>query len=397
MTRIPFAAPNRSDYSADGRLWATPAPRARRPSDYLYQALAVDIKNYGQGRDRPILESLKEAYGQDDQIRTVMARMITKAAAIPADTTTSGWADTLVQTVIGDFTQDLIPICVYAKLAALGSSYFLGRNGIVSIPARNTAATVSGAFVAQGAPIPVRQGQFLPILLGLKKMAVITTMTREIMIHSVPTIESILRDAMREDTSVAIDSILLDNGAATAIRPVGLKNVTKITASGTASIVGLIADLKALVTVLITGARGNLRVPVWLMNPVDALAASITQAAGSGDMPFGEQLSHGMLLGIPVILSSNVAADSLLLVDAADFVTISSNEPTFDVSDQVTLHLEDTVPLALMTGGSTPTFASPVRNMFQQDSIAIKMVWPMNWAMRRTGTVAWTDTIAWSP
>ena len=33
------------------------------------------------------LDVLKESYGQDEVTRTVMARFITKAAAIPADTT----------------------------------------------------------------------------------------------------------------------------------------------------------------------------------------------------------------------------------------------------------------------------------------------------------------------
>jgi Phage capsid family len=155
---------------------------------------------------------------------------------------------------------------VKTKLAALGDAYILGRSGTVLIPARNTTATVSGAFVAQGVPIPVKQGQFLPISLTMKKLAVITCMTREIVQHSVPAIEGILRTAMTNDTGVAIDTILLDTGAATAIRPVGLRNVTKVTASGTASIVGLIADLlnsgASLLTVMKSAASTNSTVSV---------------------------------------------------------------------------------------------------------------------------------------
>ena len=76
---------------------------------------------------------MKSAYGEDDRVRTVMSRFITKAAAIPADTTTSGWADTLVQTVIGDFTQSLLPISVYGKPNDRGRLYpvatLIGRLG----------------------------------------------------------------------------------------------------------------------------------------------------------------------------------------------------------------------------------------------------------------------------
>jgi len=76
--------------------WAAPAPRSR-PSDFLFRAVAVAVKDYAEGHSLPILDVLKSAYGEDDRVRTVMSRFITKAAAIPADTTTSGWADTLVQ------------------------------------------------------------------------------------------------------------------------------------------------------------------------------------------------------------------------------------------------------------------------------------------------------------
>jgi hypothetical protein len=39
----------------------------------------------------------------------------------------------------------------------------------------------------------------------------------------------------------------------------------------------------------------------------------------------------------------------VLLIDAADFIIIEGGAPRFDVSDQATLHLEDTtrLPLAL--------------------------------------------------
>ncbi len=49
-----------------------------------------------------------------------MRTMVTKAAAIPADTTTSGWADTLNQTVIGDFIESLMPFSIYPALRAWG-------------------------------------------------------------------------------------------------------------------------------------------------------------------------------------------------------------------------------------------------------------------------------------
>jgi hypothetical protein len=74
-----------------------------------------------------------------------MIPSVTKAAAaVPADTITSGWADPLVQTAIVDFTNSLLPRSVYGPLAERGDSYVIGRNGVASIPARNTTASLAG-------------------------------------------------------------------------------------------------------------------------------------------------------------------------------------------------------------------------------------------------------------
>jgi len=376
------------------RPFAMPVEKIR-PADYIYKAIAVDLKSYGEKRSRPILEVLKDTYGENEVIRNVMAKFITKAASIPADTTTSGWADTLVQTVIGDFIASLLPVSIYPGLAAKGGSFTFGRNGVISLPARNTATTVAGAFIAQGAPIPVRQGAFTPITLTPKKMGVITTMTREITEHSTPAIEAILRQAMQEDTGVAIDTVLLDATAASVIRPAGLKNgVTKSAVMGGATIQGFILDIKTLASALITNTKGNLRAPVWIMNPGDVLAATLLQTT-VGETPFREEISRGTLLGYPIIQSTTLAARGMLFVDAADFITATGDTPNFSVSDQAVLHMEDTTPLAIGTAGTPPTVAAPVRSLWQTDSLAIRMIIDMNWAMRRTGSVAWCDTMVW--
>lgn len=368
--------------------------------DHIIRALTVAVKMQGdQNKSRPYLEVLQECYGDGEfgeMTRVCASRMITKAASIPADTTTSGWADTLVQTVIGDFIASLIPHSVYPNLAAKGSSFTYGRNGVVSLPARNTSTTVGGAFIAQGAPIPVKQGAFTPITLTPKKMGVITTLTREITEHSTPSIEGIIRQAILEDTGIAIDTVLLDNVAATTTRPAGIKIGSTQTASVTASIVGFVADLKTLVGALIANTKGNLRAPVWIMNPGDVLAATLQQAT-TGDTPFREEIAGGTLLGIPIIQSTVVVADVMYLVDAADFISATGDTPNFSVSDQAVLHMEDTSPAQLGTVGTVNVVAAPARSLWQTDTLAIRMIMDINWALRRTGVSVWIGpALAWN-
>jgi hypothetical protein len=129
------------------------------------------------------------------------------------------------------------------------------------------------------------------------------------------------------------------------------------------------------------------------MNPLEVLKISLTQNAG-GDFPFAAEINQGMFRGYPVIQSSTVTAGMLILLDAADFVTVTGDDPRFDVSDQAVLHMENTTPLAIVADASPDVVAAPVRSLWQTDTIGIRMILPMNWAMRRAA-LAWTSGVTW--
>jgi HK97 family phage major capsid protein len=366
------------------------------PQDYVWRSLVCKLKAHWT-KQQP-LAILKEEYGDDEPTRAVL-NYISKAASAPADTVTSGWASQLVETSIQDFFAALLPNSVYPALAAKGGKFSFGSAGIVSMPTRASTPTIAGSFVAQGAPIPVRQGAFSAITFTPKKMAVISLFTREIAEHSTPAIEGLIRQAIVEDTAVAIDTVLLDATAATTTRPAGLRaGVSATTATAGGGIAGLIGDIRGLTSALITGTNGNLRSPVWIMNPADVLAASLLPAtAGGGEFPFKTELAGGTLQGYPIIQSSNVAADMMFLVDAADFVSVTGDTPRFDVSDTATVHQEDTTPLQISTGAQgSGVLATPVRSLWQTDCIGVRMLLDLNWGLRRTGVIAWTQTMTWN-
>lgn len=377
-----------------GRKALVPATVAKRhePKDLILRSAVIRVLSHVE--KRPAFEILKERYGEDDQIKAVF-EAVSKAATAPATTTTTGWAAELVQTATIDFLETLLPDSVYPKLRDLGGRFTFGRNGVIALPARSSTPTVAGSFVAQGSPIPVRQAAFTSTTLTPKKMAVITTFTREIAEHSTPAIEGVLRSAIQEDTAVAIDTVLLDAVAASTIRPAGLKNgVTGLTATAGGGFAAFVGDIKQLAAALISTSNGNLRAPVFIMSPVQALSISLLQNNG-GDFPFATITSGGTLQGYPVIQSATVPAGTVFMVDAADFFTATGDEPRFDVSDQATLHMEDTTPLAIGTAGTPTVVAAPVRSMFQTDTLALRMILDMNWAMRRTGTIAWVSSVTW--
>jgi HK97 family phage prohead protease len=374
------------------RPFAMPKPKTE-PGDLLMNALiAMGTSNYQKRSTDSVLSS----FGWDDNVGVrACLEWMQRAATAPAQTNVPGWAQELVRTQYSDLLSALLIKSIYRPLVAEGVRYTLDRYGQISIPVEQVTPTVAGSFVAEGAPIPVRQEGFTSIQIGLKKMAVISSFTRELFEHSLPNIDTQLRDKMGRDTSAAVDTVLIDNNPATAIRPAGLRNgVTGLTPTTGGGFNALVGDIKQLLNVLI--ASNSLRTPVWIMNPQQAKSISLTQSqAGVGVFPFKAEIDQGMLVGYPVITSMTVPVTMVILVDAADFASLTGDDPRFELSDQATLHMEDTTPLAIGTPGAPPTVAAPVRSMFQTDSIALRMILPMNWIMRRAGLVAWVTGVTW--
>jgi hypothetical protein len=175
----------------------------------------------------------------------------------------------------------------------------------------------------------------------------------------------------KQDTAVSIDSVLLDANPATAVRPAGLLNgVAALTADGWRRLCALVADLKALSGALMTGTNGNVRNMVWLMNPQQASVDLAHQRARRRCLPVQGRDRARQAAGLPVIQSGTVPLGTVIVIDAADFVSVGGEAPRFEISDQATLHMEDTTPLAIASAGAPATVAAPARSLFQTDSMA---------------------------
>jgi HK97 family phage major capsid protein len=327
-----------------------------------------------------------------DDAAKLIAELVLRSATAPAMTTVTGWAQELVQQTYAALMPLLMPKAILTRIATRGLALSFGTSGKIVIPTRSRTPSLAGSFVGEGLAIPVRQGAFTSQTLTPKKMAVITTWTREMDEHSIPAIEGLLREAIQQDTTVAVDTVLIDANPATVIRPAGLLNgvaATGATAGG--GIAALVGDISGLINAISTATYGNVRNLVWLANQTDMLRASLLNV--NGLFPFRDEIKAGSLNGIPIVDSATVAAKTLILVDAADFVVVGGDAPRMEMSDQATLHMEDTNPQELVASPST--VAAPQRSLFQTDSLALRMVLPLNWVQRRAGTVAWTQNVTW--
>jgi HK97 family phage prohead protease len=363
------------------------------PIDLLVRAGTIQL--FSHIHKKPIDDVRRAIYGEDESTRAVL-EWAQRAATAPAMQSVTGWAAELVQQIVVDFMQTLLPKSVFPRLSNAGLSLSFGRNGKIIIPTRARTPTIAGSFVGEGLPIPVRQGLFTSQTLVPKKMAVITTWTREIDEHSIPAIEGLLRNAIGEDTAISLDAILLDAGAATAVRPAGILNgVAGLTPTAGGGFNAAVGDIKALTGALLTGTAGNIRNPVYMMNPQQLASLGLIAMPGAGVFPFRAEVAAGNLGGWQIIDSGTVPMGTVIAMDAADFVSVSGDAPRFELSDQATLHMEDTAPTDISTTGSPAVAAFPVKSMWQTDSIALRLIMPVNWTIRRPGVVAWVAGVTW--
>lgn len=310
--------------------------------------------------------------------------VICKADQTIGTTGVSGWASELVQTAYADFLDALSGYSVYPALRDRGIGLNLDGAGSMIIPGR-TAGTAGGGFVGEGSPIRVGKLTTTSKTLTPKKMGVIIPFSKELAKRSTPAIEALVRQAILEDTAAVLDPLLLDDTAVGSTRPAGLLNGVSAAAVGYAGgdHQAVREDFKALLAPFIAAnAADNITV---VMNPAQGLAISMME--GPLGMPDWFKPIRDR---VTLLESTHATAARLIALRNADFATATGDAPEFDVSEQATIHMEDTTSLEIVSG-TGPTTADPVRSLWQTNSVGIRMLMDITWLMRRTGMVQWIN------
>lgn len=293
-------------------------------------------------------------------------QLVTRAASNPAMTTVSGWAAELVHKVVADTLE--------AMGAASGAADVMKRcltlewdgAGIISAPAFVASAGNSG-FVQEGQPIPVRQMNEAPVQLLPYKLASIAALTREMVEGS--NAEALISDALVRSTGLALDAVFFGNGAATAAQPAGiLYGIAALPPSANAdSYGGFAEDISALINaVSAVGGKGPY---LFIGSPGRITTMRMHYATEENPIDYD------------VVMSSAVG-DNLVVVAPKAVVAALNAEPDVEAANAATLVM-DTAP------GAAGTTGSGEKEMFQTDSLAVKVRWPVSWALRDPRAVAW--------
>lgn len=377
-----------------------PAPEKTDVGANKAPALVRSVKNYEPGEiffkqaavtalaaitRSPIESVLQDRYRNDKGLNAIM----TKADSVIGTTTGTNWAAPLLEESVEGFLDLFTNNSVYGALRAQGMSLNFAGKGSIKIPSRGSTKKPAGAFVGEGAPIPVKEAYFSAQTLTPDKMGVIVPFSEELVTATNGQIESIIRAAIVQDTAETLDSILLDANAASATRPAGLLNGVTATNSAGDTAALITTDVKTLMANFVS--NDTPKSVSLVMNGARVLGVR-TVTTTTGERAFPEVASMN-LLGIPFIESGNADANTVISINANAFYT-AYDAPRFSISNTAVLHMEDTTPLEVVSG-TGPTTADPVRSLFQTDSMAIRMILPVTWAMVRAGQVDAIDTVTW--
>lgn len=308
--------------------------------------------------------------------------LIIRASASAADTSTSGWAAELVTTVLGEF----IPL-----LRARSALFTLAPNPIqwgpsdVKLP-RGSTGSATG-FIAEGAPIPVKQNALDSITVAApKKAGSIIVASSELYRYASRYAESFIVGSLADDIALGADSVFLSNAASTAAAPAGLfhssNGATAISATAGGTAAACAADLVALLT-----AGTAFTAPKLLIHPT-AIATALG-LSGASNYPIITALATGRIGRVEIIEASNMpAVDTIALIDADGLIT-GSDGLRIDVSTYATLEME-TAPnadiLVPASGGA---------NMFQRDMVATAVKMGLTWRSQRTAQVQRVTGATW--
>lgn len=306
---------------------------------------------------------------------------VVKAAVAGGGTESGEWGAELAQAdtrYTGDFVDYLYGATAYDKLplrVVPANIHIKGQDG---------AAT--GYWVGQSKSIPVSKADFSDVTLPFLKVAALAVVSKELLRESSPAAEMLVRDALVQASAQRIDQTFFSASAASAgVSPAGILNgVSAISSSGTDAD-AVRADIKALRATFITAKNsGGLQ---FAMNP--ALADSIGLLANALGQDAFPDISEtgGTLRRTPVVTGDNINPAHFIAVKPSDIWKIGDRGVEVSLSTEAAIQMDNAPDGA----SDTPTANASLVSMFQTESVAIKVVRPMNFQKRRASAVAYID------
>jgi hypothetical protein len=346
------------------------------------EAISSRGKSFWRGLTCAALAQLQPMGGDVDPAKIsrrnfdkdVMAEYVARAAVTPLDTIAGA---ALAPTMTSALWSALPP---FASRQLFDRSLKLdltgGAHQTIKIPRVVTPA--APVWLAEHSPMPIVSDVFDVATLGpLKKLMLGAVVSRELENYAIESAVAIVEQATSPAFRKAMDATVFDASAGTALRPAGLRNaVVALSAATGGGAAALIADL-ASIAAAVGDAGLNSESLMFFAHPGQAYAA------------------RGLLTPFPfTIVGTSAIAKGTLVGIVPDAIASAVTEVAVEARDVGTLHMESATPAQLVSGGVT---ASPVRQLWQTETIGIKIRARLAWAAIDPAAVQVISSVSWGP
>lgn len=318
--------------------------------------------------------------------------IVLRAAVAAGTTSDTTWAAPLVQyqNMTGEFIEYLRPLTIIGRIPGLRMVPFK-----VKIPRQTGAASVN--WVGEGKVKPISALAFDSVTLDFAKIAGIVVLTDELVRHSSPSAEALVREDLAKGIIQFMDSQFVDpTKAADDVSPASITNgVTPVVATGTTA-AALRTDLA---TLFASFLDSNLSVTdgVLIMTQQTSMRIGLMRnSLGQKEFPDINMLG-GTLEGLTVVASEGVPATGgsptdgfpIILAKAGDILVADDGNVTIDASREASLQM-DSAP------DSPATASTNLISMFQHNMMAIRAEREINWKKRRPDAVGYISNAKYS-
>lgn len=292
------------------------------------------------------------------------ADMLVRAATSPA--TLAG--NPVLQQIVLSFVAALVPVSASAALISRSLQLQWDRAAQIKVPSLHVPNAV---FLGEGTMIPIVQGtSAIDAVLTPFKMGVGVEFTGEVLRST--NAEAMVRAALLNNVGPSLDAAMFSNAAGVAgTSPPGILNgVSAITGTAGGGGAAMVSDVAALADAL-KSVAGNGQI---------VLIAAIKQSVSLEMLPPGD-------CPYPVLVSSALPAGEVIAVATQALATIIG-APAIDASPN-SLTQERTDPTSdVMTG-------TPIRSVFQTNSVSLRFKMPVSWALRSPSGIAYVTGTTW--
>lgn len=283
----------------------------------------------------------------------------------------------LMGEVATDFSEFVRPLTVIGRLKGL-------HHVPLQVRLINGTGGTQASWTGEGMPKPLSRAAFENLQLNPLKVIAMTIVSNELLRYSTPKADQTLQNDMASAVAESMDLAFLDylNDGSAGVRPASVTSgVTPLVSAGS-SVAQIDQDLAAM-TAQLTAAGSTLLNASWVMRAEIATALSLKRGSGGAPAYLGITSIGGTLLGLPVIVTPHISAqsegDAIALIDASAIAIGDEDDVRIEITTQASIQMADDPSI----DGSAVQVS-----LWQTGCTGILVERYVNWHLRRPGFVS---------